>query len=187
MKPLSPVEPVEPINNLESPMNSDIGKQDGIQGSDDSEERDSNPKPHATEKRRTEYLFEDPLMVENKDITPGEGASPVAEKRTRYQCEGEGEESIVPIVDGLETSQTPLRDALQSSIKHRLAQLHISTDFNFTSGLAAQVAARSLTFTTMQEQTFGDEEEAEEEMQDSENHMQENNDEGTVSENGEVF
>ncbi|XP_019400606.1 PREDICTED: vezatin isoform X1 [Crocodylus porosus] len=187
VKPLSPVEPVEPINNLESPMNSDIGKQDGIQGSDDSEERDSNAKPHATEKRRTEYLFEDPVMVENKDIAPGEGASPVAEKRTCYQCEGEGEESILPIVDGLETSQTPLRDALQSSIKHRLAQLHISTDFNFTSGLAAQVAARSLTFTTMQEQTFGDEEAAEEEMQDSENHMQENKDEGTVSENGEAL
>ncbi|XP_019370611.1 PREDICTED: vezatin isoform X2 [Gavialis gangeticus] len=187
VKPLSPVEPVEPINNLESPMNSDIGKQDGIQGSDDSEERDSNAKPHATEKRRTEYLFEDPVTVENKDIAPGEGASPVAEKRTCYQGEGEGEESILPIVDGLETSQTPLRDALQSSIRHRLAQLHISTDFNFTSGLAAQVAARSLTFTTMQEQTFGDEEKAEEELQDSENHMQENNDEGTVSENGEAL
>ncbi|XP_066406456.1 vezatin isoform X3 [Molothrus aeneus] len=86
-----------------------------------------------------------------------------AEGRMYYQCEGDAEELKPSSVDGVEASQPPSKDELHSKIKHRLAQLHISTDFNFTSGLAAQVAARSFTFTTMQEETFGDDGEEEEE------------------------
>uniref|UniRef100_A0A8C4VI46 Vezatin n=1 Tax=Gopherus evgoodei TaxID=1825980 RepID=A0A8C4VI46_9SAUR len=177
VKPLSPVEAVEPIHNLESPSNSEAGKQDCNQTSDDSEERDSSPKAHVTvsERSSTEYLYDDPTKDENKDFTADAGGSPMAVKRTCYQCEGAGDEVEPTGVDGIEPR---LRDALQSSIKQRLAQLHISTDFNFTSGLAAQVAARSLTFTTMQEQTFGDEEEEEEEKtKENENHVEENKNE----------
>ncbi|XP_039351612.1 vezatin isoform X1 [Mauremys reevesii] len=177
VKPLSPVEAVEPIHNLESPSNSEAGKQDCNQTSDDSEERDSSPKAHVTvsERSSTEYLYDDPTKDENKDITADAGGSPMAVKRTCYQCEGEVEPTGV---DGIEVLQPPLRDALQSSIKQRLAQLHISTDFNFTSGLAAQVAARSLTFTTMQEQTFGDDDEEEKEKtEENENHVEENKNE----------
>ncbi|KAM9169853.1 vezatin isoform 2-T2 [Pangshura tecta] len=175
VKPLSPVEAVEPIHNLESPSNSEAGKQDCNQTSDDSEERDSSPKAHVTvsERSSTEYLYDDPTKDENRDLTTDAGESPMAVKRTCYQCEGEVEPTGV---DGIEVLQPPLRDALQSSIKQRLAQLHISTDFNFTSGVAAQVAARSLTFTTMQEQTFGEEEE-EEKTEENENHVEENKNE----------
>ncbi|XP_063303162.1 vezatin isoform X1 [Pelobates fuscus] len=49
------------------------------------------------------------------------------------------------------------RTVLPASIKERLARIHQSSDLHFASGLAAQVAARSLTFTFFQEQTFGDE------------------------------
>ncbi|XP_063783671.1 vezatin isoform X4 [Pseudophryne corroboree] len=49
------------------------------------------------------------------------------------------------------------RTVLPASIKERLARIHQSSDLHFASGLAAQVAARSLTFTFLQEQTFGDE------------------------------
>ncbi|EMP26925.1 Vezatin [Chelonia mydas] len=189
VKPLSPVEAVEPIPNLESPLNAEAGKQDCSQTSDDSEERDSSPKAHVTvsEKSSTEYLYEDPTKDENKDIAADAGGSPMAVKTTCYQCEGEGDEVETTGVDGMEVLQPPLRDALQSSIKQRLAQLHISTDFNFTSGLAAQVAARSLTFTTMQEQTFGDDDdEQKDETEENENHVEENENEdrGFKSERG---
>uniref|UniRef100_A0A8C8SYW9 Vezatin n=1 Tax=Pelusios castaneus TaxID=367368 RepID=A0A8C8SYW9_9SAUR len=182
VKPLSPIEAVEPMNNLESPLKSEAGKQDCSQIGNDSEERDSSPKAHVTtsEKRDTGYLYEDPTEGENKDIAPDSVVSPMAVKRTCYQCEGEGEEVEPTGSDGKEVVQPPLRDALQSSIKQRLVQLHISTDFNFASGLAAQVATKSLTFTTMHEQTFGDDDdndEEEEKAEENENHVKENNDE----------
>ncbi|NXQ56779.1 VEZA protein, partial [Anthoscopus minutus] len=163
VKPLSPVEPLKLLNNVESHMNSDTEKQDCSQSCGKSEEKDSNPEVKAADKSRTEYLYEDPEMEKNKDSTADKDVSTEAEERMYYQCEGDAEELKLSSLDGVETSQPPSKDALHSKIKDRLAQLHISTDFNFTSGLAAQVAARSFTFTTMQEETFGDEEEEEEE------------------------
>ncbi|XP_030815279.1 vezatin isoform X1 [Camarhynchus parvulus] len=171
VKPLSPVEPLNLLNNVESHMNSDTEKQDCSQSCDKSEEKDSNPEVNAADKSRTEYLYEDPEMEKNKDNITGKDVSTGAEGRMYYQCEGAAEELKPSSVDGVEASQPPSKDALHSKIKDRLAQLHISTDFNFTSGLAAQVAARSFTFTTMQEETFGDdgEEEEEEEEKTQEN------------------
>ncbi|NXK68037.1 VEZA protein, partial [Sylvietta virens] len=163
VKPLSPVEPLKLLNNVESHMNSDTEKQDCSQSCDKSEEKDSNPEVNAADKSRTEYLYEDPEMEKNKDSTADKDVSTGAEERMYYQCEGDAEEVKPSSVDGVEASQPPSKDALHSKIKDRLAQLHISTDFNFTSGLAAQVAARSFTFTTMQEETFGDDGEEEEE------------------------
>ncbi|XP_062441451.1 vezatin isoform X3 [Rhea pennata] len=187
VKSLSPVEPLKLLNNLESPMNSVTANQDCSQSCDKSEERDSNLRVNAADKSRTEYLYEDPEMEEDKDNTTDEGTSTEAEKRMYYQCEGEGEELEPSDVDGVEVSQPAFQDALHSKIKHRLAQLHISTDFNFTSGLAAQVAARSLTFTTIQEQTFGDDEDEEEEekIQENENLIEEHGNEDTGSESEE--
>ncbi|XP_016161385.1 PREDICTED: vezatin isoform X2 [Ficedula albicollis] len=163
VKPLSPVEPLKLLNNVESHMNSDTEKQDCSQSCDKSEEKDSNLEVNAADKSRTEYLYEDPEMEKNKDSTADKDVSTGAEERMYYQCEGDAEELKPSSVDAVEASQPPSKDALHSKIKDRLAQLHISTDFNFTSGLAAQVAARSFTFTTMQEETFGDDGEEEEE------------------------
>ncbi|XP_035192874.1 vezatin isoform X1 [Oxyura jamaicensis] len=168
VKPLSPVESLKLLSNLESHMNSDTEKQNCSQSCDKSEEIDSNPKVNAADKSRTEYLYEDPEMEKNKDSTSEEGISTGAEERMCYQYEGEVEDLKPSDTDVIEVSQPPSKDALHSKIKHRLAQLHISTDFNFTSGLAAQVAARSFTFTTMQEQTFGDDDEEEEEEEEEE-------------------
>ncbi|XP_023789421.1 vezatin isoform X2 [Cyanistes caeruleus] len=173
VKPLSPVEPLKLLNNVESHMNSDTEKQDYSQSCDKSEEKDSNPEVNAADKSRTEYLYEDPEMEKNKDSTAAKDVSTGAEERMYYHCEGEAEELKPSSVDGVEASQPPSKDTLHSKIKDRLAQLHISTDFNFTSGLAAQVAARSFTFTTMQEETFGDD--GEEEVEEEEN-TQENED-----------
>ncbi|NWQ64764.1 VEZA protein, partial [Neopipo cinnamomea] len=163
VKPLPSVEPLKILNNLESHMNSDTENQDCSQSCDKSEEKDSNPQVNAADKSRTEYLYEDPEMEKTKNSTADEDVSTGAEERMCYQCEGEAEELKLSNMDGVEVSQPPSKDALHSKIKHRLAQLHISTDLNFTSGLAAQVAARSFTFTTMQEETFGDDGEEEEE------------------------
>lgn len=144
-------------------MNSDTEKQDCSQSCDKSEEKDSNPEVNATDKSRTEYLHEDPEMEKNKDNTTAEGVPTGAGERMGYQHGREVEELKPSDTEGVEVSQSPSKDALHSKIKQRLAQLHISADLNFTSGLAAQVAARSFAFTTMQEETFGDEEEEEEE------------------------
>ncbi|NXP43929.1 VEZA protein, partial [Heliornis fulica] len=143
VKPLSPVEPLKLLNNLESHMNSDSEKQDCSQSCDKSEEKDSNPKANGATKSRTEYLYEE--MERDKDSTTDEGVSTGAEERVCCQHEGEVEELNLSNTDGAEVSQPPAEDALHSKIKHKLAQLHISTDLNFTSGLAAQVAARSFT------------------------------------------
>ncbi|NXN82314.1 VEZA protein, partial [Bombycilla garrulus] len=163
VKPLSPVEPLKLLNNVESHMNSDTEKQECSQSCDKSEEKDSNSELNAADKSRTEYLYEDPEMEKNKASTADKDVSMGAEEIMYYQCEGDAEELKLSSLDGVESSQSPSKDALHSKIKDRLAQLHISTDFNFTSGLAAQVAARSFTFTTMQEETFGDDGEEEEE------------------------
>ncbi|OXB76914.1 UNVERIFIED_CONTAM: hypothetical protein H355_002385 [Colinus virginianus] len=168
VKPLSPVESLKLLNNLESHMNSNTEKQDCSQSCDKSEENDSNSEVNAADKNRTEYLYEDPEVERNKDSTNEEGISTEAEEIMCYRYEGEVEDLKPTDVDRVQVSQPPSVDALQSKIKHRLAQLHISTDFNFTSGLAAQAAARSFSFTTMQEQTFGDDDEDEEEEKEEE-------------------
>ncbi|NXY83873.1 VEZA protein, partial [Alcedo cyanopectus] len=159
VKPLSPVEPLKLLNNLESHVNSDTEKQDCSQSCDQPDANDSDPQVDAADKSRTEYLHED--AEENKGSATEEGISPGSEERLCSQHEGEAEELQLSHVDGVEVSECPSVEVVHSNIKHRLAQLHRATDWNFTSGLAAQVAARSFTFTTMQEETFGDEEEEE--------------------------
>lgn len=107
---------------------------------------------------RTEYLCENPLDDKSKDSSANEAFLQGAEERMCYQCDNE-EDSQQAVVGGLAAAHLTPRDSSQPSIKQRLARLQLSPDFTFTAGLAAEVAARSLSFTTMQEQTFGDEEE----------------------------
>ncbi|XP_012519488.1 PREDICTED: vezatin isoform X2 [Propithecus coquereli] len=154
LKSLSPVDPVEPISNSETSMNSDMGKV----GKNDTEEENSKPSTTDSEISRTEYLCENPVEDKNKDNSANKAFLQGAEERMYYQCESE-DESQQADGGGLATAPPTHRDSLQPSIKHRLARLQLSPDFTFTAGLAAEVAARSLSFTTMQEQTFGDEEE----------------------------
>ncbi|XP_023083935.1 vezatin isoform X1 [Piliocolobus tephrosceles] len=153
LKSLSPVDPVEPISNSEPSVNSDMGKV----SKNDTEEESSKSTTSDNEISRTEYLCENSLKGKNKDNSSNEVFPQGAEERMCYQCESEDE----PQADGsgLTTAPPTPRDSLQPSIKQRLARLQLSPDFTFTAGLAAEVAARSLSFTTMQEQTFGDEEE----------------------------
>ncbi|XP_064010954.1 vezatin isoform X2 [Pogoniulus pusillus] len=155
VKPLSPVEPLKLLNYLESQMNSDTEKQNCSQRCDRSEETD--PKGSCADKSRTEPLPEDPEVEGSEGSAAEEGVCVRAEEGMCSQHEG-GEPKSSSLA-GAEGSEPPSKDALHSRIKHRLAQLHTATDLNFTSGLAAQAAARSFTFTTMQEETFGDEEE----------------------------
>lgn len=161
MKPLTPVESKEPISVSGLPGNSDLDKQDHGSNDGNLEETVSDEKLQSTVdgRDRTEYLSDGPGVSKNDSAASGDSSK--VEKRTCYQCNGEGEESE-PL--GMNVKQPS--DTFQSSIEQRLAELHIATDFGFTSGLAAQVAARSLTFTTMQEQTFGDEEEEAQENED---------------------
>ncbi|XP_039730030.1 vezatin isoform X13 [Pteropus medius] len=158
LKSLSPVDPVEPISNSEPSMDSDMGKMIKIAKNDTEEE---NSKPSTIDNgisSRTEYLCENPLDDKSKDSSANEAFLQGAEERMCYQCDNE-EDSQQAVVGGLAAAHLTPRDSSQPSIKQRLARLQLSPDFTFTAGLAAEVAARSLSFTTMQEQTFGDEEE----------------------------
>ncbi|KAM9230543.1 vezatin isoform 2-T2 [Dugong dugon] len=159
LKSLSPVDPVEPISKSESSMNSDMGKV----GKNDTEEENSKPSTTDSEISRTENLCENPLGNKNKDISANEVFLQGAEERVCYQYKSEDESQQAEVGD-LATAQPTPKDPVQPSIKQRLARLQLSPDFTFTSGLAAEVAARSFSFTTMQEQTFGDEEEEEEQI-----------------------
>ncbi|XP_019302018.1 vezatin isoform X4 [Panthera pardus] len=168
LKSLSPVDPVEPISNSEPSVDSDMG----TVGKNDTEEENSKPSTADNEiSSRTEYLCENPLDGKNKDNSANEVFLQGAEERVCSQCESE-EESRQADVGSLSTAHPAPGDLLQPSIKQRLARLQLSPDFTFTAGLAAEVAARSLSFTTMQEQTFGDEEE-EQIVQENENEVQE--------------
>ncbi|XP_036314596.1 vezatin isoform X11 [Pipistrellus kuhlii] len=154
LKSLSPVDPMEPISNSEPSMDSDMGKV----GKNDIEEENSNPSITDDEIcSRTEYLCENPLDGKNKDNFTHEGFLQGAEGRACL-WESEDDSQQADVGDLIAAHPVP-RDSPQPSIRQRLARLQLSPDFNFTAGLAAEVAARSLSFTTMQEQTFGDEEE----------------------------
>ncbi|XP_007468276.1 PREDICTED: vezatin [Lipotes vexillifer] len=168
LKSLCPVDPVEPISNSEPSVDSDMGK---VCKNDTEEE---NNKPSTTDNEisnRTEYLCEYPLDGKNKDNSANEVFLQGAEERVYYQCESE-DESQQADAGGLAPAHPTHGASSQPSIKQRLAQLQLSPDFTFTAGLAAEVAARSLSFTSMQEQTFGDEEE-EQIMQENENEVEE--------------
>ncbi|XP_012575789.1 PREDICTED: vezatin isoform X2 [Condylura cristata] len=168
LKSLSPVDPVEPISNSKPSVDSDLGKV----GKNDTEEENSKPSTTDNEiNNRTEYLCETPLEGKSKDNSANKVFLQENEERVCYHCESE-EESQQADVDGLAIAHPTPRDSLQPSIKQRLARLQLSPDFTFTAGLAAEVAARSLSFTTMQEQTFGDEEE-EQIIQENKNEVEE--------------
>ncbi|XP_008588600.1 PREDICTED: vezatin isoform X3 [Galeopterus variegatus] len=154
LKSLSPVDPMEPISNSEPSVNSDMGKV----SKNDTEEENSKPSTTDNEISRTQFLCENPQKGKDKDSSSNEVFLQGAEERMCYQCES-GDESQQADEGGLSTAPPTPRDSLQPSLKQRLARLQLSPDFTFTAGLAAEVAARSLSFTTMQEQTFGDEEE----------------------------
>ncbi|KAL6074957.1 hypothetical protein STEG23_031647 [Scotinomys teguina] len=164
LKSLSPVDPVESVNNSETPMNSDTG----TVARNGTEEDTSEPSTRGPEMSRTESVCESPPEGDHKDTCENEAFLRGAEERMLYQCEGEAESPQAADADadagataadaGVMASPTP-RDSRQLSIKQRLARLHLSPEFTFSAGLAAEVAARSLSFASMQEQTFGDEEE----------------------------
>ncbi|XP_029809649.1 vezatin isoform X2 [Suricata suricatta] len=170
LKSLSPVDPVEPISNSEPSVDSDMG----TVGKNDTEEENSKPSTADNEiSSRTEYLCENPLDGNNKDNSANEAFLQGAEERVCSQCGSEEEFRQADVGSlSLPTAHPAPGDSLQPSIKQRLARLQLSPDFTFTAGLAAEVAARSLSFTTMQEQTFGDEEE-EQIVQENENEVQE--------------
>ncbi|XP_058427275.1 vezatin isoform X2 [Marmota monax] len=168
LKSLSPVDPVEPISNSEPSVNSDMGK---VSKNDTEEENSIKPSTNDNEISRTEYLCENQREDKNKDNSANEVFLQGPEEAMCYQCESE-DESPQAVGGGLATVSPTPRDSLQPSIKQRLARLQLSPEFTFTAGLAAEVAARSLSFTTMQEQTFGDEEE-EQMIEENENEVEE--------------
>ncbi|KAI1888037.1 hypothetical protein AGOR_G00180920 [Albula goreensis] len=77
-----------------------------------------------------------------------------------YQYDGTPEGGGEAQKNGTDWPFVPKPPAL--SVMDRLTELHGSDALSFSSALAAQVAARSHSFTNMEEQTFGDEDEEEE-------------------------
>ncbi|XP_021114111.1 vezatin isoform X2 [Heterocephalus glaber] len=141
LKPLCPVDPVEALSNSEPPVSSDLGKV----SQNDAEVETSKPSVPYSALSRTELECRTPAEQESPASPAGEVPPEGVEERVPPQCASEAEAQPV--------APRTLRQ------RQRLAQLQLSPEFTFTAGLAAEVAARSLSFTTMQEQTFGDENE----------------------------
>ncbi|XP_075456513.1 vezatin isoform X2 [Ascaphus truei] len=133
------------------------------------------------ESNGTGHYPEEATSGESSDIPIN--ANVEAETRTCCQLEearpASSEEELGP-------PRPAPRTVLPASIKERLARLHQSSDLTFASGLAAQVASRSLTFTFLQEQTFGDDWDLDEgQVDNGYNHGEEGGNEDTCSEHEE--
>ncbi|KAG7456309.1 hypothetical protein MATL_G00250350 [Megalops atlanticus] len=124
------------------------------------------PEPHRTSDpvdtlapEKTEFCCGQTEGGEEKAHPP---ASDVTEGTVHYQYDGLAGEEAEAQSDG--TEHRPLVARVPAlSVMDRLTELHGSAALSFSSALAAQVAARSHSFTNMEEQTFGDEGEDEEE------------------------
>ncbi|XP_029457457.1 vezatin isoform X2 [Rhinatrema bivittatum] len=161
MKPLSPVETEgspEPLPNNSAESTEPAKAHEAVHEKN---------QVAALERLGTECRSEDPVRAGSADASAPAEACPRDEVRPCYRRES-GEDSERA---GGEGTEAVLGGALQSSVKDRLARLRLSPDFSFTSGLAAEVAARSFSFASMQEQTFGDSEE-EEQTRGNENHAE---------------
>ncbi|MEE6480388.1 hypothetical protein FKM82_012557 [Ascaphus truei] len=133
------------------------------------------------ESNGTGHHPEEATSGESSDIPIN--ANVEAETRTCCQLEEAGPASSE---EELGPPRPAPRTVLPASIKERLARLHQSSDLNFASGLAAQVASRSLTFTFLQEQTFGDDWDIDEgQVDNGYNHGEEGGNEDTCSEHEE--
>ncbi|NP_001083222.1 vezatin [Xenopus laevis] len=116
----------------------------------------------------TEHVKDAPIQVDHGNMNHEDEAKicPVSEEVEPASCKEEEDETPCPAP----------RTVLPPAIKERLARIHQSSDLNFTSGLATQVAARSLTFTFLQEQTFGDEWDDDDDNEDHDHDKERNND-----------
>lgn len=107
----------------------------------------------------------------HEDVTQLNGTEPVHKEATTHETLDLPVNDHINEMDSFRLLEKPVlasskenleprpepRTVLPASIKERLTRIHQSSDLHFASGVAAQVAARSLTFTFFQEQTFGDE------------------------------
>ncbi|XP_063111387.1 vezatin isoform X4 [Cavia porcellus] len=139
LKPLSPVDTVEPLSNSEPPVNSDCG----AVSQPAAEAGPSEPSAAHSAVSRTESSRGVPSPAGPAGETLRQGAGESA----CFQCDRDSDSESEP------------PPAAQPRPAQRLARLQLSPEFSFTAGLAAEAAARSLSFATMQEQTFGDEDE----------------------------
>ncbi|XP_072257370.1 vezatin [Pyxicephalus adspersus] len=127
----------------------------------------------STEDPEPEAQYDDKTQSIHGDVTQLNGTEPIHKEATTHETpELPDNDYINNEMDSFRLLEKPVltsskeiaepqcpepRTVLPASIKERLARIHQSSDLHFASGVAAQVAARSLTFTFFQEQTFGDE------------------------------
>ncbi|GAB1295506.1 Vezatin [Apodemus speciosus] len=146
-------DPVESVSNSETHVNSDSEKVNS-----NAPEETSKACASDQEDSRTEYVCDGPPEGQSTGAPADEGLLLRGAEETACSEQEREARSPQAAAAGTTAPLTP-EDSLQLSIKQRLARLQLSPEFTFSAGLAAEVAARSLSFTNMQEQTFGDEEE----------------------------
>ncbi|XP_043943573.1 vezatin [Protopterus annectens] len=155
LKPVSPVESVGSPCASEIALESDAVNQDHNCIPEDEGSYETNA-ASSVSSLRTEYISECCAVDGNRETTFQASWYGDVEENTNNQFGGVQEERV-RADDGTDSLQTAFIGAAQTSVKQRLTELHGSACFDFSSALAAQVAARSYSFGTMhQEQTFGD-------------------------------
>ncbi|XP_040264863.1 vezatin isoform X2 [Bufo bufo] len=140
---IKPFSHIEIVDSPISPPVSDPDSQSKMQRFEDDVTREVNG---------VEAFHKDATIHETSEVPDDDQEE--ADNETFRLLERPGQASANEIV---EPPCPAPRTVLPASIKERLARIHQASDLHFASGLAAQAAARSLTFTFLQEQTFGDE------------------------------
>ncbi|XP_018418908.1 PREDICTED: vezatin isoform X2 [Nanorana parkeri] len=157
----------------------------------DLSESTEDPKPES------QYLGKTPSF--HGDETQLNGTEPINEEATTHETPDLPVNEYINEMDSFRLLEKPVlasskenaepgpepRTVLPASIKERLARIHQSSDLHFASGVAAQVAARSLTFTFFQEQTFGDEWDDDNDTECGDAHVQDERSDGGCSEHEE--
>ncbi|XP_041113611.1 vezatin-like isoform X2 [Polyodon spathula] len=167
LKPIVPAETLKPVATSDSPQSTasppqecsrynHVPKEDG----DCSSEFTGNAADC-----QTEYCCALPEGAQSEEDTTDKETlnSHRAEGMLHYQYDGT-EADAESDVAAAETmpSQNVLEKVLPATVQERLSGLRGSAAISFSSALAAQAAARSYAFSSMQEQTFGEDEDEDE-------------------------
>ncbi|XP_023668522.1 vezatin isoform X2 [Paramormyrops kingsleyae] len=156
LMPIAPATLMEPCGYVDpSPLDPGGGVRNNVEGENRAPEQDTEESDPLPTRAETEFCCGQSEVGEDKACA---GIPDDKGETVHYQYDGtEGEG------DGEGGTGRPLVGRPPTlSVMDRLSEIHGTATLSFSSALAAQVAARSHSFTTMEEQTFGDEDDQEE-------------------------
>lgn len=149
---------MEPCGHVDpSPLDPGDGARNNVKGQIQAPEEDTEESDPLPTRAEAEFCSGQSEVGEDKDhagIPDGKGET-VHYQYDGTEGEGDGEGG---------TGRSLVGRPPTLSVMDRLSEMHGTATLSFSSALAAQVAARSHSFTNMEEQTFGDDYQEEDAM-----------------------